>query len=253
MPEIIGLYKSHYSLGRSILTLEKAGSSAPTYPDSIFDILKENNLKDLYLVEDGFSSFPEAYINAKEQGVSLKYGIRMVFTQDCKDLSPESLNREAKFILFARNSEGYKKLIKIYSEAATKYFYYVPRMDFTVLKEMWDDKDLLLAVPFYDSFLANNSMRMNQFIPDFSYAKPIFFLEDNSLPFDFIIRGVVDEYCKNESYERFESKTILYKFKKDFPKYLAFRCINKRSKLPKPEHDHMSSDLFCFENWKEKS
>ena len=42
MSEVVPLFKSHYSLGRSILTLEKAGETAENYPDSIIDIVKNN-------------------------------------------------------------------------------------------------------------------------------------------------------------------------------------------------------------------
>ena len=43
------------------------------------------------------------------------------------------------------------------------------------------------------------------------------------------------------------------KRKKDFKAYLTFRCINKRSTLDKPELEHMTSNEFCMESWKEKN
>ena len=49
-----------------------------------------------------------------------------------------------------------------------------------------------------------------------------------------------------------QSQTIYYKDKKDFKAYLTFKCINNRSVLDKPQFDHMCSDEFCFESWKEK-
>ena len=42
---IIPLFKSQYSIGKSILTLEKAESSQDDGPDSIIDICLKNNLK----------------------------------------------------------------------------------------------------------------------------------------------------------------------------------------------------------------
>ena len=57
---MIPLFKSHYSLGRSILTLEDKDEK-DDYPDSIIQICKENKMKELYLVEDNMSSFLEAY------------------------------------------------------------------------------------------------------------------------------------------------------------------------------------------------
>ena len=42
--KILPLFKSHYSIGKSILTLDKAGSSSKEGSSSIVDIVKENKL-----------------------------------------------------------------------------------------------------------------------------------------------------------------------------------------------------------------
>ena len=44
-----------------------------------------------------------------------------------------------------------------------------------------------------------------------------------------------------------------YKDKKDFKAYLTFRAINQRTTLGKPNFEHMGSDKFSFESWKEKT
>ena len=44
----IPLFKSHYSLGKSILTLSKAGSSESDEPSSIIDIAKKLQLDNIY-------------------------------------------------------------------------------------------------------------------------------------------------------------------------------------------------------------
>ena len=59
--DTIPLFKSHYSLGKSILTLNKRSSEPSTGPDSIIDICVDNKLKELYLVDDNMSGFLEAY------------------------------------------------------------------------------------------------------------------------------------------------------------------------------------------------
>ena len=68
MSEVVPLFKSHYSLGRSILTLEKVGETPDNYPDSILDIAKENELKKIFLVDVNMSGFLQGYSNAKEAG-----------------------------------------------------------------------------------------------------------------------------------------------------------------------------------------
>ena len=69
---MIPLFKSHYSLGRSILTLEDKDEK-DDYPDSIIQICKENKMKELYLVEDNMSSFLEAYSNCRKNNIKLNY------------------------------------------------------------------------------------------------------------------------------------------------------------------------------------
>ena len=44
--DILPLFKSHYSLGRSILTLDDEGEAENSkYPDSIIDIARNKSLK----------------------------------------------------------------------------------------------------------------------------------------------------------------------------------------------------------------
>ena len=75
MSEVVPLFKSHYSLGRSILTLEKAGETAENYPDSIIDIVKNNKLKKFFLIDDNMSGFLQGYSNAKEAGLDFIFGL----------------------------------------------------------------------------------------------------------------------------------------------------------------------------------
>ena len=72
MGEIIPIFKSHYSLGRSILTLnapkevEENESS-----DSVFDICEDAGIKEMYLVDDNMAGFLEAYTNAESLKIKL--------------------------------------------------------------------------------------------------------------------------------------------------------------------------------------
>tara|TARA_Y100000004_G_C8932074_1_gene420447 strand:+ start:215 stop:985 length:771 start_codon:yes stop_codon:yes gene_type:complete len=243
------LFKSQYSLGRSILTLEEPSDSIG--PDSIFSILKENNLSEFYLVDDTMSGFLQAYTNSKNQDIKLRYGVRLTVCENMEDKNTESLQKECKYVIFVKDTEGYKRLIKIYTEASTKGFYYQPRVDFETLKKFWDEKHLIMCVPFYDSFLYRNTMEDTLCIPDFTFCDPKFFLENNNLPFDNILKNKVQEYTSDNSYEVVKTKSIYYNKSKDFKSYLTFRCINNRSSLNKPNLEHMCSNEFSFESWKE--
>lgn len=252
MNDVLPLFKSHYSLGRSILTLEKHGDSPEDYPCSIIDIAKQNKLKKIFLVDDNMSGFLQAYTNCKDAGISLVFGLRIAICSDMLQKDEAALKETCKYIILAKNTRGYKKLIKIFSKAAQDGFYYYPRIDFSVLESFWSDADLQLAIPFYDSFIFNNVMGSSTCIPNFNYTEPVFFIEENNLPFDPLIKDRVEDYCKDK-YETVRTNTIYYRNKEDFLSYLTFRCVNNRSTLNKPQLDHMSSNLFCFENWEEQN
>ena len=89
-------------------------------------------------------------------------------------------------------------------------------------------------------------------IPDFNKISPVFFIESNNLPFDPLVEKRVLNYAKGK-HETIKTQSIFYKDKKDFKAYLTFRCINNRSNLGRPGLDHMSSDEFCLESWREKN
>jgi DNA polymerase-3 subunit alpha len=247
--QTIPLFKSHYSIGKSILTLEKEETSTTTEADSIIDLALKHKLKDVVLVEDSMSGFLEAYTNCKAAKLNLIFGLRITVCNQITEKNDESLTKQAKYIIFVKNHNGYKRLIKIFTKGNLEGFYYEPRVDFNTLKENWSDEDLMLAIPFYDSFLFKNVLRFSTCTPDFSFAKPVFFLEDNDTMFDEIARKRVKEYCSINGYETVEAQTVYYAEKKDFPAYLTFRCINNRSTLSKPDLDHFTSDCFCLEQW----
>ena len=132
----IPLFKSHYSIGRSILTLEDTEEKRENYPSSIVEIAKRNKMKSVFLVEDTMNGFLEAYKNLSEAGIKLVFGYRVSVCDDSTDKSKESIDTESKFVILARNDEGYKKLIKISSYAACDGFYYQPIVDFSVLENI---------------------------------------------------------------------------------------------------------------------
>ena len=248
---MIPLFKSHYSLGRSILTLEDK-DEMDDYPDSIIQICKRNKMKELYLVEDNMSSFLEAYSNCRKNNIKLNYGLRISVTESMSDKSEESKTKSSKIILFFKNKKGYELLTKLYSIAAKEGFYYEPRLDYETISKNWTD-DLILCIPFYDSFIFNNTLRNSLCIPQFDFTKPIFFIEDNDLPFDSLVRQKALSFAENNNLKVYKAQSIFYNLREDFKAYLTFRCINNRSILSKPNLDHMSSNEFCFESIAERN
>ena len=141
------LFKSHYSIGRSILTLEEAETSTDKGPKSIIDICLENDIKELFLVEDGMSGFLQAYENCGKSKIKLVFGIRMTFCNDTKTKTTESISEESKYIIFAKNTEGYRRLIKIYSEdnvqsTSSVYLYKKLKLDLEEIKKILEKFNL---------------------------------------------------------------------------------------------------------------
>ena len=254
---ILPLFKSHHSLGRSILSLAKKNTRLTNGPDSIIDLCLDHDIKHFQLVDDTIAGFLEAYSNTKDEDLSFEFGLKINVSRSRHEKNDASLKSTSKYIIFAKNEDGYRSLIKIYSDAAVAGYYYAkPHTDFNVLREFWDESNLSLAVPFYDSFIFNNTLQGGECIPEFDFTEPIFFVEENELFFDSVIRKRVESFCKDK-YKIQETKSIYYKQKSDFKSYLTHRCMNHRSQgqnstIDKPNLEHLSSNEFCFESWAEK-
>ena len=61
---MIPVFKSTYSIGKSILTLDDSDKEGG--PDSIFTICEENDIKLLVLVEDSMTGFVTAHNKCKK-------------------------------------------------------------------------------------------------------------------------------------------------------------------------------------------
>lgn len=251
MHKVIPLFKSHFSIGKSILTLED-GSPEENGPDSIIEIAKENKLKKVFLVEDCFSGFLQAYKNLKQNNIDLIFGIKFVFCENINNKNEEELKKHHKLIIFANGNEGYKTLIKLWTKASTEGFYYTPRLDMQILKTHFNE-GIKLAIPFYDNFMFNNAFKGYQCISFIENYKPTIFVENNQLIFDNILKNKMLKFSESNKLEVIKTKSIYYKERKDFKSYLTFRCINNRTTLNKPEIEHMSSNEFCMESWREQN
>ena len=264
---VLPLFKSHFSLGRSILTIanpmeepkeeeDKLKDEYLIRPDSILEICKDNGLDKFFLIDDSISGFLQAHINSKKNGLELIFGLRLTVVDDVTVKDEASLKKENKIVLIARNNKGYKELMKISSCASMDGFYYRPRIDSSNLKRLGVD-NLVCMVPFYDSFIFNNNFSIAQCCPDylsiFDKENVIFTTEDNNHPFDDSLKGYVEKFVGDNGYETIKAKSIYYKQRADFIPYTTFRCIHNRTVLSKPNLDHFCSTEFCFDAWKEQN
>lgn len=246
--ESLALFKSHYSLCRSVLTSAPAGESDPLEPDSIVDLAVEAKLDKCVVIDDSLSGFLEIYTNLNKAKVSLIFGYRVTIVPNLEEKNEESLEKESKIIVLAKNLAGYKKLIKISTKASTDGFYYQPRIDYKNLKELFSD-DLQLIIPFYDSYLFKNTLTFSQIVPDFGALDPYYFVESNGLPFD----GIIEKKVRAATSKIILAKSIYYKNRADFTAYMTLRCLSNRTTLEKPNLTGMFSNEFCFESWKEQN
>jgi len=246
---MIPVFKSTFSVGKSILTLDDSEESEG--PDSIMAICKEHDIKTLVLVEDRMTGFIKAHNACKDNDIHLIFGLRITC---CNDVSDESTTSNHKVIIFSKGDEGCRMLNRISSHSEVNCN---GRIDFNYLNSVWKETDLDLIIPFYDSFIFNNHMNLANCVPDFSKIKPLFFVENNNLPFDSIVKKYVDKFAnEGETLSKQLVKSIYYKDKKDYAalqtyKILCNRSFGKVASLSSPNLNHFGSEDFSFESYLE--
>jgi DNA polymerase III alpha subunit len=249
---MLPLFKSHFSIGKSILTLDDPKKVTEGGSDSVFKIAKDNGLKQVILVEDSLIGFFEAYKRSKEMGIQLIFGLRLSMRNSAL---PEDEGSQHKVIIFAKDYIGCKLLNKIYSKAFCTNSGFLSYSD---LKELWNEASLKLAIPFYDSFIYINNLSFGNAVPDLSFTKATLFYEDNALALDYILQEKVKEFSTNNDLSMVKVRSIYYNKKSDVKAFMAYKIICNRSfgkdrSLEKPELPHFCSDKFSFEAWKEEN
>ena len=100
---MIALFKSTYSIGKSILTLDHPREVKDGGADSIISIAQENNLSSIFLVEDSMIGFLDAHQKCKEYDIQLAFGLRMSCCNNAQDEDKKS--SEHKIVIFAKNDQ----------------------------------------------------------------------------------------------------------------------------------------------------
>jgi len=238
------VFRSTFSYGKSILTLDNESKESGS--DSLIEICKDNDIKNVVLVEDNLTSFMKAFKACEANDLDLYYGLRLTF---CNDMSEDNNESDHKNIIFAKNDQGCKLLNKIYSKAFTEA---EGKIDYNSFMEFWDEEALSFVVPFYDSFIYENNFKLKRCLPNIKDLNPVFWVENNELPFDHLLLKKVNEYVAGK-YKLANVKTILYKNQEDVEALQTYKILSNRSfgggSLSKPNLDHFGSDKFCFESY----
>jgi DNA polymerase III alpha subunit len=241
---LIPIFKTHYSIGKSILTLEEKTSKEGA--DSVIQIAKDEGLKKVIFVEDQMHGFLKCKKVFESNNLEFVFGLRV-------DICDSYSQKETyKVVIFAKNDEGIKKLYKIYTEIHCEHENKITLKD---LRKHWCGNSLLLYHPFYDSYLHRNCFSFSSFVPDFEgFGQVGYFKESNGLPIDNILGRKVDQAAKGNI---LNVQSIYYKNKEDFKAYQTFKIVANRkggrtTNIGRPELEGCGSDQFCLESWKEK-
>lgn len=265
-PAILPLFRSHYSYGGlSLLTLDEPGKAKPGSPVSVFDLAKEANLSQVHLCDDRIDGFISGTKAADKAGVGLCYGIRLVVCANMGDRTVESRRTESRVIIFARDYAGYQDLLRIWNRAWGTEGHFTCRIageelaygraDWALLSSFWTD-NLVMALPFFSSFIAVNTLTFHQIMPTLpTGVTPWVFREIGSeLPFAPLIDAAIDRYVTGggSTADRvIPSKTICYAKRSDMRAYVTFRAMGQGGTFDEPDVDHLHSSAFCFEHWRE--
>ncbi len=211
--------------------------------NSIVKISEEKNLNKVFIVEKNPSSFPTAF---KALGEKLVYGIEFIVCENIESDEIESIETEHKIIIFAKTGSGWNNhLMKLYSTAYVDgHFKGVPRLDFKMINKYWDD-DLLMMIPFYDSFIYNNLLKFSCCNISLK-QKPLFCLESHDLPYDNILRRKVTEFADANNCDTIETHKVCYRDSIDIIPYQTYKCVQNKSDMEKPNLDGFASDKFCI-------
>ena len=250
--DIIPIFYSDSS-GRAINVWWPEKECKPDGPQSIITLAKKAGLKEIYFVSTRMYDFVSALKLCDDNNLRLVFGLELWVCSNPTEKSEASVADESKVIVWMRNSDGYKDIIKLYSKIFTnslnKYYHF--RASWDILNEMWT-ANLFLTIPFFDSFFHRNTLNYGSaIIPKFP-VKLVFMREVNSgLPFAPLVDEALDNFIKDENYEVINTKTIYYADYEDAKAWIVFRSIKERSTFNKPQLDYCCSNNFCLSDYME--
>lgn len=251
---ILPVFKSCASLGRSILTVEDDNEIKDNSPVSIITLARKYDLKQLVVIDDSFLNFPALFKLCNKYNIQLIFGVNFTICNDATEKTEESLFSNSKVSVLMKNSDGYKDLIKLHNKinANKDNFYYETRGSWSILKENMTD-NLQLMMPPFDNFIHKNVLENGKCIPTLGHIKTLMTYTNIKLPFTDILNNSIKSYAKNNSLECMEVHPIYYYRENDFKAYSVFRAISKRSKFNIPNLEYFSSNEFSWETYCNKS
>jgi len=251
---IINIFKTDGSLGRSILTAEKPDELNDKKTTSVVSIAKKHGLSEIFVIDDNFINFPSLYKHCKSNKIKLIFGINFLVCNDVNDKSEESLDSNCKISVLMKNSKGYEDILNLHNKVRSdeKNFYYSTRADWKMIKENWTE-NLELVIPPYDNFIHNNFLCNGNSIPDFGSIKPTFLYSNQDLPYNKVLTSKIIEFASSNKFEHQECHLSYYYKESDFKSYCVFRAIHNKKDFGCPDIDFLCSNKFSFESYLNKN
>ena len=241
------IFTSHHSIGKSILTLEKDKQIEANSPVSLLTLAKKDKMARVLLVETDFSGYWKAYDGAQEMGLQLCYGLELWAG------NPEDIKSLSKVIVWLKNTQAYFSFISYYSNSATKNLRGSKKIiEWAELEKLVveNPKEVSISIPFYHSFLAQNSLELGcNIVPNLNKIRPNFFIENHDIPTDEMIGERVQRFAETSGLEVLNTHRVLYHLTSHAKAYMVARCLQKRTTWQKPNLDGFCSDQFSYESY----
>jgi len=242
------------SSGKAILTSWKESECKEGGPVSFIKLAKDAGLKKIVFISNNFHTFVSCLKACDEVGIQMIFGLEILMCPNSEDKTDDAIKSNHKIIVFMKNSAGYRDLIRLYSKWKTnpsnKYYDY--RFDYKQLRENWTD-NLKIALPFFSSFLAANTLHYNcSIIPDFPTDDITIFRETGVIhPHKMLIDRALNEFNKDGKYPEVMTKTCYYNKREDAKPWITFKSIQNRANFAAPQLEYLGSNDFCWQSYLE--
>ena len=236
---MLPIFYSQYS-GKGLFVYDPPDKAAKNHKQSIAALCLKHDIKQPIVVDSKMTGVMELYQNFPPLGLNPIFGWQCRFIHD---LNAENSDWH-KVIVFIRNNQGYRDLIKLHNRTNIDNGGFVTPED---LKKYWTE-NLKLAIPFYDSYLFKNILYGTACSHEFGDIPHVFFYEKNGLPFDTLVASQITG-------DKILVKSVYYENEDDFKTWLVYRCcLNYSNKgkirnLESPMFDHCHSHEFSFESY----
>lgn len=236
----------------------------PTPPTPVDQLRKVNDKLTVAEAQEVFDEATAKYAREKEWSqdpIQLIFGLKLTVVPDMAQKDAASELQESNVIVFMKDvtanpevqSPSYADLVAINNAAWTTGWHKGRgRIDWATLKRLWTP-NLVLALPFFSSFIQRNTLTFATIVPDLPCAPWVFKEVDSELPFAHLIDEAVDHYVKETGCAVQQVKSIYYEGagKSTFREFSVMKARANHGTFSNPRCDNMASDRFSFQAYQD--